>query len=67
MFPLPRTDDLLEKMKGKSFFLTLDAKTGYWQIQMEVNSREKTDCLYNFGRPIQVSVSKDDAAHTEGS
>ena len=53
VFPLPRIDDLLDKMRGKSVFSTLDAKTGYWQIQMEENSREKTafitsDGLYEF-------------------
>ena len=42
VFPLPRIDDLLDQLKGKSVFSTLDAKTGYWQIGMEERSREKT-------------------------
>ena len=42
VFPLPRIDDLLDQLKGKSVFSTLDAKTGYWQIRMEESSREKT-------------------------
>ena len=28
-FPLPRIDDLLDQLKGKSIFTTLDAKRGY--------------------------------------
>ena len=53
VYPLPCIDDLLDKMRGKSVFSTLDAKTGYWQIQMEENSREKTafitlEGLYEF-------------------
>ena len=53
VFPLPRIDDLLDRMRGKSVFSTLDTKTGYWQIQMEEKSREKTafitlEGLYEF-------------------
>ena len=53
VFPLPHIDDLLDKMRGKSVFSTLDAKTGYWQIQREEKSREKTafitaEGLYEF-------------------
>ena len=42
VFPLPRIDDLLDQLEGKSVFSTHDAKTGYWQIRMEEISREKT-------------------------
>ncbi len=41
VLPLPYIDDLHDKMRGKSIFSTLDAKTGHWQIQMEENSHEK--------------------------
>ena len=49
VFPLPRIDDLLDKMRGKSVFSVLDAKTGYWQIQMGENSREKTAFITSEG------------------
>ena len=52
-FPLPRIDDLLDHLKGKSVFSTLDAKQGYWQIPVSPDDREKTafmthDGLYEF-------------------
>ena len=53
VFPLPRIDDLLDQLGGKHVFSTLDARSGYWQIQMHEASREKTafvtmDGLYEF-------------------
>ena len=42
VFPMPHIDDMLEQLKGKRIFTTLDAKSGYWQVQMDPISREKT-------------------------
>ena len=52
-FPLPQIDDLLDQMHGKKVFSTLDAKRGYWQINVQEQSREKTafatyEGLYEF-------------------
>jgi transposase InsO family protein len=43
-FPLPRIDDLLDKVgKTKSkYFTTLDLRSGYWQVKMSEESKEKT-------------------------
>ena len=41
-FPLPRIDDLLDQLGGARYFSTLDLASGFWQIQMEPASREKT-------------------------
>ena len=41
-FPLPRIDDLLDQLGGARYFSTLDLASGFWQIQMELKSREKT-------------------------
>ena len=49
VFPTPRIDDLLDQIGGKKVFSTLDAKSGYWQIQMESSSREKTAFITQHG------------------
>ena len=54
-FPLPRIDDTLDMLHGKHFFTTLDLASGYWQIELEESSKEKTafiveNNLYEFNR-----------------
>ena len=41
-FPLPRIDDLLDQVGGARYFTTLDLASGFWQIRMEADFREKT-------------------------
>ena len=41
-FPLPRIDDVLDLLHGQKFFTTLDLASGYWQIEMDDSSKEKT-------------------------
>ena len=33
LFPLPRIDDLLDKLGKARYFTTLDLAAGYWQIK----------------------------------
>ena len=42
VFPLPRIDDLLDKLGHSKYFSTLDLKSGYWQIRVSTSSQEKT-------------------------
>jgi len=54
-FPLPRIEDNLESLKGNSWFCALDMASGYWQIKMADEDREKTAFashmgLYEFNR-----------------
>lgn len=42
VFPLPRCDEILEAMSGAAFFTHLDLVRGYWQIDVDEASREKT-------------------------
>ena len=41
-FPLPRIDDLLDQLGKSKYFSTVDMASGYWQIPVHRNSREKT-------------------------
>ena len=41
-FPIPRIDDLLDQLGKARYFSTLDLAAGYWQIQVDKTSQEKT-------------------------
>lgn len=51
--PLPRTDDTLDALSGSVYFTTVDLSSGYWQVPMHPDDKEKTafttgDGLYQF-------------------
>ncbi|KFM56688.1 Retrovirus-related Pol polyprotein from transposon 412, partial [Stegodyphus mimosarum] len=41
-YPLPRIDDILDTLSGSKWFSTLDLKSGYWQVEIHPDDREKT-------------------------
>ena len=41
-YPLPRVDDLIEALAGTKFFSSLDLNSGYWQVGMKPEDKEKT-------------------------
>ena len=41
-FPMPLVVETLDALSGTQYFSTLDLKSGYWQIEMDPLSREKT-------------------------
>ncbi|GBG62572.1 hypothetical protein CBR_g31209 [Chara braunii] len=47
--PLPRIDDLLERMGGADFFSKLDLKSGYHQISIRLQDRYKTAFKTRYG------------------
>ena len=61
--PLPRVDDLLDSLNGYKMFSTLDLRSGYWQLSMHPDDREKTafithNGLYEFLRmPYGLSTA----------
>uniref|UniRef100_A0A8C3H7S2 ribonuclease H n=1 Tax=Chrysemys picta bellii TaxID=8478 RepID=A0A8C3H7S2_CHRPI len=54
-YPMPRVDELLERLGEACYITTLDLTKGYWQIPLEPRSKEKTafatpSGLYQFTR-----------------
>lgn len=41
-FPMPRIDEILDKMDGKKYFTTLDVEGAYHQVALEQKSRQYT-------------------------
>ena len=39
--PLPHIDDTLDVLVGSCWFSTLDLASGYWQVEIDDNDREK--------------------------
>ncbi|UYV68419.1 hypothetical protein LAZ67_5004277, partial [Cordylochernes scorpioides] len=52
-YPLPRIDDCFDSLHGSRYFTSLDLCSGYWQVEVEEQDREKNafvtpDGLYHF-------------------
>ena len=52
-YPLPRIDESLDSLGGSKFFSTLDLASGYWQIELDEDAKQKsafctTSGLYQF-------------------
>ena len=41
-YPLPLIDDILSLLGNARYFTALDLKSGYWQVQLDDDSKEKT-------------------------
>ena len=55
VYPLPRMDECLDFLGDAEYFSTLDANTGFWQIEVAPEDRDKTtfSChvgMYRFTR-----------------
>ena len=49
--PLPRVDEALDTLAGATWFTTLDMATGYWQVPLATEDREKT--AFSTGKGLQ--------------
>ncbi|KAG1302226.1 hypothetical protein G6F64_011112 [Rhizopus arrhizus] len=48
-YPLPHIEEVLDSLGGATYFSTLDAASGFWQVEMHPNSVEKTGFVTKFG------------------
>ena len=48
-YPLPRMDDLLHAAKSTKFMSTLDLQSGYYQVEVALEDRDKTCLISPFG------------------
>jgi hypothetical protein len=48
-YPLPRVDDLLDRLAGAKVFSRIDLKSGYYQIRIAEEDIEKTACRTRYG------------------
>src|ERR1700722_16721391 len=48
-YPLPRIDNLLESFRTSNWFTTLDLASGYWQVTVHPDDKEKTAFITPFG------------------
>lgn len=58
VYPLPRIDDVLDRLAGAKWFASIDLLSGYYQVPVAAKDREKTafitpDGLYEFTRMPQ--------------
>lgn len=41
-YPLPRIDETLDTLQGSKWFSTLDLASGYWQVELNEDSQDRT-------------------------
>ena len=42
VYPLPRIDDILDTLGKTKYFSSLDLCSGYWQVELDKESRQKS-------------------------
>ena len=48
-YPLPRIDDLFDRLARANYFSCIDLKLGYYEIQIADGDVEKTACRTRYG------------------
>ncbi|XP_038145914.1 uncharacterized protein LOC119786541 [Cyprinodon tularosa] len=48
-YPLPQIEECLDVVGGATMFSTLDLQSGYWQVAVDKNDREKTAFITKWG------------------
>ena len=48
-WPLPKTEEIFDDLEGSKVFSTLDLFSGYWQVRMAEQCKEKTTFVCRYG------------------
>ena len=48
-YPIPRVDDTLDSLREAKYISTLDLRSGYWQVEIDRDSRSKTAFITHRG------------------
>ena len=48
-YPIPRMEQVIHRVAGKSFYSTLDSASGFWQIPLERKSAHKCGIITEWG------------------
>ena len=54
--PLPRIDDTFDALSGSKYYSTLDLKSGYWQVGLSEEDKQKTAFSFPGGGLWQFTV-----------
>ncbi|CAF5042976.1 unnamed protein product, partial [Rotaria magnacalcarata] len=49
VYPIPRIDDTLDQLRTAKYFTSMDLKSGFWQIELDEESRPKTAFVTHAG------------------
>lgn len=48
-YPIPRIDDTFDTLSGAKYFSSVDMFSGYWQVELKEEDKEKTACSTPYG------------------
>ena len=54
-YMIPQVNDLLDTLSGQQYFTTLDLASGYWQVKVAEDSKEKTAFVIPGGQHLEFN------------
>ncbi|CAM4679860.1 unnamed protein product, partial [Lepidochelys olivacea] len=55
-YPMPRPDELLDKLGGARYLTTMDLTKGYWQVPLDADARLKSDFITPLGLYVFLTL-----------
>lgn len=56
-YPMPRIDDIIDRLGKAKYISTIDLTRGYWQVPLAVGAQEKTLRVYSHAIRIAGGAS----------